>query len=113
MSYGINYNGTDVGSGQARAEGFTAPVYYWDPVIAPGGIAFYDGDLFDWQGDLLIGSLNPGALVRLRLQDGIVVGEERPVTDQGRIRDVEVDADGSVLLLVDSSEGAILRVTPG
>ncbi len=113
VSYGLNYDGSPVGTGQARADGFEEPVYYWDPVIAPGGMAFYSGDLFDWQGDLLIGSLNPGALVRLRLRDGLVVGEERPVTDQGRIRDVEIAPDGSVLLLVDSPEGAILRVTPG
>lgn len=112
ISYGINYSGTDVGEGLAVREGMEQPVYYWDPVIAPGGMAFYEGDLFDWQGDLLIGSLNPGALVRLRMEDGLVVGEERVITDQGRIRDVEVMPDGSVLLLVDADPGAVLRVVP-
>lgn len=113
VSYGINYRGSNVGAGQARAPGFEEPVYYWDPVIAPGGMMFYDGVYSDWQGDLLIASLNPGALVRLKLQNGRVVGEERLLTDAGRIRDVEVLTDGSVLVLIDAGRGDVLRLTPG
>ena len=112
ISYGVNYNGSDVGIGLAVLDGMEQPIYYWDPVIAPGGMAFYEGDLFDWQGDLLIGSLNPGALVRLRMQDGLVVGEERLFSGEGRIRDVEITPDGAVLLLVDSADGTVLRITP-
>ncbi len=111
VSYGINYRGSDVGQGAARAAGFEEPVYYWDPVIAPGGMMFYDGPYADWQGDLLIASLNPGGLVRLKMQGGRVVGEERMLTDVGRIRDVEVLDDGAVLVLLDGGE--VLRVTPG
>jgi aldose sugar dehydrogenase len=115
VSYGVNYNGSDVGSGEARAPGFEEPVYYWDPVIAPGGMMFYGGGFADWEGDLLIGSLNPGALVRLKFEGGLVIGEERVITDRGRVRDVEVTPDGSVLLLIDAPApfGEILRVTPG
>ena len=111
VSYGVNYGGSDVGQGLARAPGFEEPVYYWDPVIAPGGMMFYDGPYGDWQGDLLIASLNPGGLVRLKLRDGRVAGEERLLRDAGRIRDVEVLNDGAVLVLLDAGE--ILRVTPG
>ncbi|MDP5086070.1 MAG: PQQ-dependent sugar dehydrogenase [Yoonia sp.] len=110
VSYGINYRGSDVGQGAARGAGFEEPVYYWDPVIAPGGMMFYDGPYTDWQGDLLIASLNPGGLVRLKLQGGRVIGEERMLTDVGRIRDVEVLQDGAVLVLLDA--GQILRVNP-
>ena len=110
VSYGINYRGSDVGQGAARGPGFEEPVYYWDPVIAPGGMMFYDGPYADWRGDLLIASLNPGALVRLKIQNGRVVGEERMLTDVGRIRDVEVLDDGAVLVLLDAGE--VLRVTP-
>ena len=112
ISYGINYDGSDVGGGLAVAEGMEQPVYYWDPVIAPGGMAFYEGDLFYWQGDLLVGSLNPGGLVRLRMQGGLIVGEERLFDGEGRIRDVEIAPDGSVLMLLDAARGAVLRVTP-
>ena len=111
VSYGINYRGSDVGEGAARASGFEEPVYYWDPVIAPGGMMFYDGPYADWQGDLLIASLNPGGLVRLDISNGRVIGEERMLTDVGRIRDVEVLDDGAVLVLLDA--GQVLRVTPG
>jgi glucose/arabinose dehydrogenase len=111
VSYGINYRGSDIGQGRSGGAGYEEPVYYWDPVIAPGGMMFYDGPYRDWQGDLLIGSLNPGALVRLKLEGGRVVGEERLLTDAGRIRDVEVLQDGSVLVLRDA--GDVLRVTPG
>ncbi len=110
VSYGINYRGSDVGRGRSSGAGYEEPVYYWDPVIAPGGMMFYDGPYSEWQGDLLIGSLNPGALVRLKLEGGRVVGEERLLTDAGRIRDVEVLQDGSVLVLRDA--GDVLRVTP-
>jgi glucose/arabinose dehydrogenase len=110
VSYGINYRGSDVSDGLARAAGFEEPVYYWDPVIAPGGMMFYDGPHVDWQGDLLIASLNPGGLVRLKIENGRVIGEERMLTDVGRIRDVEVLGDGAVLVLLDAGE--ILRVDP-
>jgi glucose/arabinose dehydrogenase len=112
VSYGLNYDGSSVGSGEPRAEGFFEPVYYWDPVIAPGGMTFYDGDLFpDWQGDLLIAGLVAGSLVRLKLEGDRVVGEERVLPELGRVRDVEVLPDGSVLAALDAGE--IVRITPG
>ncbi|SFI46660.1 PQQ-dependent sugar dehydrogenase [Jannaschia pohangensis] len=112
ISYGQNYNGSPIGPA-AAAEGFEQPVYFWDPVIAPGGMAFHDGEMFaDWNGDLLIGSLNPGGVVRLRLEDGMVVEEERLLMDLGRVRDVEILADGSFLVLTDYPDGEVVRVTP-
>ena len=113
ISYGVNYDGSPVGSGASAREGMEQPIYYWDPVIAPGGIAFYDGDYADWQGDLLIAGLNPGSLTRLRLDGERVTGEERLLQDVGRIRDVEVLDDGDLLVLIDADPGRILRVTPG
>ena len=114
ISYGVNYSGTDVGSGEATQEGMEQPVYYWDPVIAPGGMTFYQGDAFDWDGDILASGLAVKQLVRLTLEDGLVTGEER-LEMPGRVRDVEVAPDGSVLILIDSAapDGAVVRVTPG
>ena len=94
----------------ARAPQFVEPVYYWDPVIAPSGMIFYDGSYGPWQGDLLIGSLNPGGLVRLEIQNGRVTGEERLVPELGRIRDVEVLPDGAVLIINDA--GNAVRIMP-
>ena len=112
VSYGQNYDGTPVGSGEASAEEFEQPEYFWDPVIAPSGMAFYQGQMFsEWNGDILVGSLVPGGLVRLTLEGDRVAGEERLLRDAGRIRDVEVLDDGSILLLTDEQNGEILRLT--
>ena len=112
VSYGENYIGTPVGTGKPRADGITEPRYYWDPVIAPGGFTFYEGDMFDWAGDIVAGSLNPGGIVRLKLRGVRVAGEARYLEELGRIRDVEVDRDGAILLLVDARDGALIRLTP-
>jgi len=114
ISYGINYNGADIGGGIATAEGFEAPVYYWDPVIAPGGMDTYpaNGAFAPWRGDFLISSLNPGAVVRLKVEQGRIVGEERLLRDVGRVRDLEVLDDGSVLVLIDAPDAYIVRIQP-
>jgi glucose/arabinose dehydrogenase len=114
IAYGENYDGSPVGEGVTTREGMEQPRYYWDPVIAPSGMAFYDGAMFpEWRGDILTGSLRPGALVRLRLDGDTVVGEERLLTGAGRIRDVAVAPDGAVLVLTDAADGALLRLTKG
>jgi glucose/arabinose dehydrogenase len=112
ITYGVDYSGARIGSGTSRP-GMEQPVYYWDPVIAPSGAAFYTGDAFpDWRGDLLVGSLSPGGLVRLRLDGARVVREDRYLPDVGRVRDVRQGPDGLVYLLIDSPEGRIVRLEP-
>jgi len=113
IGYGVHYWWTTIGEGTAKP-GMEQPVYYWDPVIAPSGMAFYTGDAFPgWQGSLLIGSLRPGLLVRLTMEDGRVTGEERYLADlDERIRDVRQGPDGLVYLLTDNREGRLLRVLP-
>ena len=114
ITYGVDYSGAKIGDGTAKP-GMEQPVYYWDPVIAPSGMIFYTGEAFPgWQGSLLIGSLQPGLLVRLTLADGRVTGEERYLGDLGeRIRDVrQENRTGLLYLLTDSRDGRILRVTP-
>ncbi|SLN34424.1 PQQ-dependent sugar dehydrogenase [Pseudooctadecabacter jejudonensis] len=114
ISYGINYNGRDITGGEAVADGLEQPVYYWDPVIAPGGMGAYpsDADFVPWRGDLLVSSLRPGGVMRLQIDAGRVVGEERLLADVGRVRDVEVLANGDLLVLIDAPDADILRVRP-
>ncbi|HUM17579.1 MAG TPA: PQQ-dependent sugar dehydrogenase [Candidatus Nitrosotalea sp.] len=113
ITYGVDYSGARIGIGTAKA-GMEQPVYYWDPVIAPSGATFYTGSAFpDWRGDLLVGSLTPGRLVRLRLENGRVVLEERYLGElRERIRDVRQGPDGAVYLLTDNPRGRIVRVGP-
>jgi aldose sugar dehydrogenase len=113
ISYGTHYSGAKIGEGTAR-EGMEQPVYYWDPVIAPSGMTFYSGELFaGWKNNILIGSLTPGLLVRLVMQDAKVAKEERYLGElRQRIRDVRQAPDGSLHLLTDARDGQILRITP-
>ncbi len=114
VTYGEEYSGVPVGEGITARDDVEQPVYYWDPVIAPSGMVFYDGDMFpDWQGDALIGGLAGQALVRLTLEDGRVTGEARYLQDEGRVRDVDVDQeDGSIVILTISGDGALVRLLP-
>ncbi len=113
ITYGLDYNGRAIGEGLTAQDGMEQPVYYWDPVIAPSGMTFYQGKLFsEWQGDLLIGGLASQALVRLILVDGHVTGEARYLQGQGRIRDVDIAKDGAIMILTDAEDGALMRVTP-
>lgn len=113
ITYGENYDGSQVGRGRTAQEGMEQPAYYWDPVIAPAGMVRYRDDLFSgWQGDVLISSLRPGGIVRLRLDGDTVVGEERLLPRLGRVRDIEIAPDGSLLVALDATRGQIIRVTP-
>ena len=113
ITYGVDYSGVRIGEGTAKA-GMEQPVYYWDPVIAPSGMTFYTGDAFPaWKGNILVGSLSPGLLVRLELARGRVVREERYLGDFGqRIRDVRQGPDGLLYLLTDANDGRVIRVAP-
>lgn len=114
ISYGVNYSGTPIGIG-TEADGLEQPVYYWDPSIAPSGMAILSGaSLFpSWEGDMLVGALAAQMLVRLDRMSGNIVSEERLFEGAlGRIRDVRQGPDGAIWLLTDDSEGSLVRVSP-
>ena len=113
ISYGTNYDGTKIGIG-THAPGYEQPVYYWDPSIAPSGLAIYSGSMFpEWRGDFLVGALKFELVARLhRNASGKIVHEERMFKGAfGRIRDVRQAPDGSVWLLTDEQNGAIIRLS--
>jgi glucose/arabinose dehydrogenase len=114
ISYGLNYDGTPVGSGKKEMPGMEQPIYQWTPVIAPSGMAFYTGDLFPkWKDNLFVGGLRATALVRLELDGNKVTHEERLLRDLGlRIRDVAQGPDGALYVVTDEDDGAILRISP-
>ncbi len=113
ITYGEEYSGSPIGAGLTAQAGMEQPVYYWDPVIAPSGMAFYDGNMFpDWRGSVLVGGLAGQALVRLTLKDNRVTGEARYLQGVARIRDVAVARDGAVMILTDAQNGALIRITP-
>ena len=114
ISYGINYDGTPVGTGKAQLAGMNEPAWHWTPSIAPSGMTFYTGGLFKaWNGSLFSGALKFQLLSRLELKGDKVVKEERLLQGlRERIRDVRQGPDGALYLLTDNSAGRILRVAP-
>ena len=114
VSFGLNYDGSPVGTGKHHAAGMVDPVWHWTPSIAPSGMAFYTGDLFPaWKGNLFNGALKFELVSRLTLEGNKAVKEERMLKDlRERIRDVRVGPDGAIYLLTDNGDGRILRVTP-
>jgi aldose sugar dehydrogenase len=112
ITYGRDYSGAKIGEGTAK-EGMEQPVYYWDPVIAPSGAVWYTGDRYPgWKGSFFVGSLQPGALVRLTVENGKVTKEERYLSDVGRVRDVQQGLDGLLYIVTDEGDGRLLRVVP-
>jgi glucose/arabinose dehydrogenase len=115
ITYGIEYSGGKIGDAITQKEGLEQPVYYWDPVIAPSGMTFYNGTMFpEWQGNIFVGGLASMQLVRLQLEDGKVTGEEWLLKDRGaRIRDVKQAPDGSIYVVTEAPEGELLRISRG
>ena len=113
IAYGEHYSGGKIGEGTHKP-GLEQPIYFWDPSIAPSGMAFYTGDKFaKWKGNLFVGALKFRLLSRLILKGQKIVREERILADlDERIRDVRQGPDGYIYLLTDSDEGRILRIEP-
>lgn len=113
ITYGIDYSGATI-SDRTEAPGMEQPVVYWDPSIAPSGMAFYDGDKFpNWKGDLFVGALSHTHLRRLELDGDRVVAQEALLKDlDERIRDVRVSPDGYIYVLTDSGDGQLIRLEP-
>lgn len=105
VTYGIEYSGAKVGSGITQKEGTEQPVYYWDPVISPSGVAFYTGNIEEWKGNLIIGCLSGEHINRIVMKDNKVIGEERLLADQKeRFRDVLDGMDGNLYAVTDSGK---------
>jgi len=112
VTRGRNYVvGTRIGEDGPKP-GYEEPLKVWVPSIAPSGMAFLTSDRYPgWQGSLFVGALKAQALVRLTLDGGKVVAEERLLQDFGeRIRDVRQGPDGWLYVLTDGSGGRVLRL---
>lgn len=91
---------------------YTPPAYSWARAmtVAPAGLSVYSGGAFpEWRGDLIIGGLSSGRLMRADIENGRVVGveslmEHRPV----RIRNVKQAPDGALFILTDEADGKIV-----
>jgi glucose/arabinose dehydrogenase len=110
VTYGLEYSGEKVGAGIQQKEGIQQPVYYWDPVISPSGIVFYNSNVIpEWKGNLFVGGLSSMHIARLVIKNNKVVGEERLLKTEGeRFRALAVGKDGALYAVTDS--GRLYRV---
>lgn len=110
VTYGLEYSGEKVGDGIQQKEGVQQPVYYWDPVVSPSGIVFYNSNVIpEWKGNLFVGGLSSMHIVRLVIKNNKVVGEERLLKNEGeRFRALAVGKDGALYAVTDS--GRFYRV---
>ncbi len=114
ISFGAEYgSGQPVGEA-TESDATVAPLWYWDPSIAPSGLAYVDNDRYEpWQDSLLVGALKFELVARLTLDANAVTEESRFLDSQiGRVRDVRIGPDGLVYLLSDSNRGGIFRLEP-
>ncbi len=110
ITYGIEYSGPAVGDGIQQKGGMEQPVYYWDPVISPGGMTFYTGNAIpEWKNNLFISGLSSTHIARLVIVNNKVVGEERLLADKReRFRDVAC-LNGMLYTVTDS--GILFRIS--
>lgn len=110
ITYGIEYSGKQIGDVIQQKEGMEQPVYYYDPVISPSGITFYDGkQIPEWKNNLFISSLSGMHVCRIVLKDNKVVGEERLLAGENqRFRDITEGHDGALYAVTD--QGRLYKI---
>ena len=113
-SNGSHYDGTEIPD-HASGDGYAAPKLSWNPSISPGSLMIYTGEAFpQWRGDAFVGALSGTSLLRIDLDGESAVAGDR--FDDGplgtRIREVEQAPDGTIWVLQDGADGALLHLTP-
>jgi quinoprotein glucose dehydrogenase len=109
---GSEYTGIKIGKSPFDDQ-FTSTKLNWVPSMAISSIQFYTGQTFpEWQGDLILCSLNGESLIRLDFEDGEIVGEEVILSGIiGRIRDFEIDQEGDIYLIADLRKSPVWKLT--
>jgi len=104
VSNGDHYDGKVIPDHSTRPE-FAAPAVFWNPVISPSSLMFYDGSVFpQWRGDAFIGGLSSQSIVRIEF-DGEQAREAERYAMGMRIRAIEQGPDGALWILEDEREG--------
>lgn len=103
ITYGLEYSGEKIGKAITQKTDMEQPVYYWDPSISPSGITFYAGNnIPEWENDLFVGCLSGSHIIRLKIQNNKVVGEERLLEkEKQRFRDLTQGKDGNLYAITD------------
>lgn len=111
ITYGIEYSGGKIGDAIQQKPGMEQPVYYWDPVVSPSGMTFYNSDVIpEWRNNLFIACLSSTHICRLVIENNKVTGEERLLAEEGqRFRDITQGRDGALYAITD--EGRLYKIS--
>ncbi|WP_271439089.1 PQQ-dependent sugar dehydrogenase [Pontixanthobacter luteolus] len=111
VSDGNHYDGEKIPNNSTRPD-LAGSAITWTPVIAPGDMVFYKGNLFsDWQGDALIAGLKTNAIIHVKV-DGDTAREAARYEFENRLRTIDTGSDGALWVLEDGEGGRLLRLTP-
>jgi glucose/arabinose dehydrogenase len=119
VSLGRDYDGP--WQGAFAKDGIERPIVFWMPSIAVSDLLFYTGDKFpQWKGNALVGAMRYGEIANTGHMQRIVfnaqgdeIRREMLLTDlRQRVRAVKQAPDGSIYLLTEEAQGALLRLEP-
>ncbi|MCA9385338.1 PQQ-dependent sugar dehydrogenase [Candidatus Dojkabacteria bacterium] len=108
---GKNYGWPDI-TGLEEKEGMESPLIEFTPAIAPGSIAFYDGDMFpEYQNKLLLAALRGQTVLIVDITDEggfnptAAISEILIDDSYGRIREIQIADDGSIYFTTSNRDG--------
>ncbi|MBT4183006.1 MAG: PQQ-dependent sugar dehydrogenase, partial [Nitrosomonadales bacterium] len=109
---GREYYGLGIGDSPFKNK-YKRPLISWVPSMGISSIQFYEGKAFpEWQGDLLVASLNGESLIRMDIENNEIVAKEIIFNDKiGRIRDFKIDYDGNIYLISDSPKSYLWKLS--
>jgi len=111
ISYGKNYNGSIL-TEYTHKEGYEQPALYWKPSIAVCGMEFYQGEAFSsWKNKLLVCALKYEEVRLLNIEKDRVMHQELILKNYGRVRDVGLDPEGNIYVVVNKPD-RIIRLSP-
>jgi aldose sugar dehydrogenase len=126
ISAGRNYGWPDVTPGRhyqdqrpfsetRESAAVAGPVHEFVITLAPSGLTAVNGGAWHstWQGNLLGGALRGERMIRMVIEDGVLVhAEELLLGTIGRIRDVRMAGNGNIYVVTDHEDGGLYRIEP-
>ncbi len=111
ISYGINYNGTQL-TEFTEKPGMEQPVHYWVPSIATCGVTVVTSDKYPgWKGNILVAALAKQHIARVVLKDNKHIAEEKLLLGIGRVRQVAESPDGYIYAITEAT-GLLVKLLP-
>jgi glucose/arabinose dehydrogenase len=111
ITNGMDYSGAVI-TPFTEYKGMQQPDFDWTPSIAPSGMILYESSKLASLSQHLIATSLKFKQLRAVMFDGIGMSNERILLSnfQERLRDIEQDSDGNILLLTDGEDAKIYKL---